>query len=60
MKTEQFDFEAFKPIAKERLKAGKGLPGSEGVFSPLMKRILEEALENELEVHINSVEGNTK
>lgn len=36
----------------QRLKAGKGFLGCEGVFPPLIKSFLEEALEGELEAHI--------
>lgn len=52
MENKEFDFEAFKAEAMERLKAGKGLLGTEGAFTPLIKSFLEEALEGELEAHI--------
>lgn len=52
MKDKEFDFEAFKEQAMQRLKDGKGLVGSEGAFTPLIKSFLEEALQGELEQHI--------
>lgn len=48
MESKEFDFEAFKAEALERLKARKGLLGSEAAFTPLIKSFLEEALEGEL------------
>jgi len=54
MESVPFDFEAFKKEAMERLKAGKGLLGTEGAFTPLIKTFLEEALEGELETHIDT------
>lgn len=52
MKETEFDFEAFKKDAIQRLKDGKGLSGAEGAFTPLIKNFLEEAMEGELEDHI--------
>lgn len=36
---ENFDFEKFSRDAIEKLKQGKPLTGSEGVFTPLLKII---------------------
>jgi len=52
MEEQKFDFEAFKERAKAQLKAGKGLLGSEGAFTPLLKNFLEEVLQGELEAHL--------
>lgn len=61
MEDKKFDFEAFKKEAMEKLKAGKGLSGSEGAFTPLIKMFLEEALEGEIEEHLQEKEkGNRK
>lgn len=38
------DFEAFKKQAATRLKKGETLLGKDGVFTPLIKEFLEEAL----------------
>ncbi|MBL7927969.1 MAG: transposase [Bacteroidia bacterium] len=47
-----FDFEKFARETAEHLKSGKPMVGSEGVFTPLLKRILEAALEGEQEAHL--------
>ena len=52
MSEKNFDFESFKKEAIEKLKAGKGLTGSEGAFTPLLKNILEELLKGEVEEHL--------
>ncbi len=57
----KFDFEAFEQEAIEKLKAGKGLTGSEGVLTPLIKRFLEASLEGEMESHLlNEEEPNRR
>ena len=59
----KFDFEAFKKDAIEKLKQGKKINGSDGVFQPLLKHFLEAAMEAEIEVHLNRDEresGNRK
>jgi putative transposase len=56
MEKQSFDFEAFKKQAATRLKSGESLLGKDGVFTPLLKEFLEEALEGELEAHIEQVE----
>lgn len=50
---EKFDFEAFAREAAEQLKAGKPMVGSDGVFTPLLKKIIEASLEGELDAHLN-------
>lgn len=47
-----FDFESFSKSAIEKLKQGKPLTGKEGVFTPLLKMILEASLESEASDHI--------
>lgn len=51
-----FDFEAFKKQAAARLKSGETLLGKDGVFTPLLKEFLEEALGGELEAHVDQAE----
>lgn len=61
MEKEKFDFEKFKKDAIAKLRASKGLSGSEGAFTPLIKSFLEEAMQGEIEEHIsNSEEANRK
>lgn len=52
MEKKKFDFETFKAEAISKLKAGKGLTGEQGAFTPLLKSFLEEALKGEIEDHI--------
>ena len=47
-----FDYESFEEDAIEALKSGKPLTGKDGIITPLIKRILEAALEGEIEVHL--------
>lgn len=52
MESEKFDFEAFAKQAAELLRQKKPLTGKDGVFTPLLKKILEAALEGELDAHL--------
>jgi len=47
-----FDFERFKQEAMEGLYAGKKAGGTDGVFAPLMKHLLESMLDGELNNHL--------
>ncbi|MBF0463788.1 MAG: IS256 family transposase, partial [Nitrospirae bacterium] len=49
----EFDFVSFEQEAIKQLKSGKPLSGKEGVITPLIKRILEAALEGELDNHLS-------
>ena len=53
METEKFDFEAFKEEAISKIRAGKGLVGVEGAFTPLIKSFLEEAMKGEIDDHLS-------
>jgi transposase-like protein len=50
---EQFDFNQFQEEAIQKLKSGQALTGKDGVMTPLIKQILEAALEGEMEAHLN-------
>jgi len=52
MDNEKFDFEKFAKEASESLKLGKPLTGTDGIFTPLLKKILESSLEGELDSHL--------
>jgi transposase-like protein len=56
MKTE-FDFKKFSEEAIEKLQQGKPLSGKDGVFTPLLKMILEASLEAEVNQHINETKS---
>jgi putative transposase len=54
----KFDFEEFSKKAIEDLQKGKPLTGTEGVFTPLLKMILEASLQGELENHLKDTKPN--
>ena len=51
-KEEKFNLKDFKTEARKRLLAGDDLLGKEGVLTPLIKDLLEESLEGELDAHL--------
>lgn len=53
----EFEFESFYREAIEKLKQGKPLTGSEGVFTPLLKMILEASLEGEAADHLKDTKS---
>ncbi len=53
MTEEKFDFEEFSKKAAKRIQKGKSLTGKDGVLTPLIKRVLDAALEGELEDHLD-------
>lgn len=50
---EQFDFIQFQQDAINKLKSGQLLTGKDGVMTPLIKQILEAALEGEMASHLS-------
>lgn len=52
-KKEKFDYDALKRKTLEQLRSGKSLFGKDGAFAPLLKDILEAALEGEIEGHLD-------
>jgi putative transposase len=50
---EQFDFIQFQQDAINKLKSGQPLTGKDGVMTPLIKQILEAALEGEMASHLS-------
>lgn len=48
-----FDFNQFQKEAIDKLKSGQSLTGKEGVLTPLIKEILEAALEGEMDAHLS-------
>ncbi len=49
-----FNFEEFSQKAIADLKQGKPLTGTEGIFTPLLKMILEASLQSEMQSHIDT------
>lgn len=60
MEEKKFDFEAFVKQAGEQLRSGKPLTGADGVFTPLLKQIIEASLEGELDDHLQETRKETK
>jgi putative transposase len=54
---ENFNFEEFEKEAVERLKQGEDLTGKDGIMTPLIKKILERALEAELAQHLEGADA---
>lgn len=50
---EHFDFKQFQQEAITKLKSGQPLAGAEGVMTPLIKQIIEAALEGEMDAHLS-------
>ncbi len=48
-----FDFNDFKTEALSQLKLGQSLTGKDGILTPLIKELLEAALEGEMDAHID-------
>ena len=55
-----FDFDAFAKRAAEELKAGKPMVGRDGVFTPLLKHLIEASLEGELDAHLDKTRKSQK
>ena len=53
---EPFDFDAFKQEAIKGLYAGQPINGEKGIFAPLLKQLLEAALEGEMAAHLDQEE----
>ena len=49
---EEFDFERFKEEVMRGLYEGKKMSGTDGVFAPMLKHLLESMLEGELDHHL--------
>jgi hypothetical protein len=49
-----FDFNAFEEDAIKPLYDGKPASGKDGIITPLIKRILERAMQGEMEGHLNT------
>ncbi len=49
---DHFNYNEFKAEAIEKIKSGQPLTGKGGILTPLLKELLESALEGELESHL--------
>ena len=49
---EKFNLDEFSKKLAEQIRNGKGLTGKDGALTPLLKKVIEAALEGELDEHI--------
>jgi transposase-like protein len=56
----KIDWEGFEKAALEKLKNGEKLGGKDGVMAPLIKHLLETALDAELENHLEEDKAKNK
>lgn len=57
MKKEEFDFEKFSREVQQGLREKKPMLGQGGLFTPLIKKFLEAALEGEMESHLEQIQA---
>ena len=55
----KFNLEDFKKEAAKKIREGKGLTGKDGALGPLLKEILEAAMEGEMDQHLKETKENT-
>ncbi|MFI5344617.1 MAG: IS256 family transposase [Chlamydiales bacterium] len=60
MKKRQKELTEFEQQIADQIKAGKPLTGEDGIFTPMMKRILEAMLQAELSSHMETTAGPEK
>ena len=60
MNTKKIDFNQLKQEAIYRLRNNAELSGNDGVFTPIIKAVIEEALEQELQEHLEQGEGKNR
>ena len=58
--TKKINWEEFSKEAAKQIRSGKTLTGKDGVFTPLIKEILEAAMEGELDEHLEETRGKEK
>ena len=59
MKESEFNFENLKKKVAEQLREGKSLTGKEGALTPLLKELIEAAMEGELDDHLKETRERT-
>jgi len=59
-KPDSFDYENFEKEAIAKLRAGKGLTGPEGALTGMIKRILQAALDGEMDEHLDDDQPNRR
>jgi transposase-like protein len=57
---EKFNLEDFKKEVAKKIKEGKGLTGKDGALTPLLKDIIEAAMEGEMDEHLKETKEETE
>ena len=57
---EEMNMDEFQKRAAELIRQGKPLTGEGGIFTPLIKQVLEAAMEGEMDAHLSEIKANTK
>ena len=57
---EKFNLEDFKKEVAKKIKEGKGLTGKDGALTPLLKDIIEAAMEGEMDQHLKETKENAE
>jgi transposase-like protein len=57
---EKISLEEFRKQAAEQIRLGKPITGDGGIFTPLIKQILEAALEGEMDEHLEQTKGSNR
>ena len=57
---EKIEWEEFSKRAAELIREGKPLTGEGGIFSPLIKQVVEAAFEGELDSHLTETRKESK
>lgn len=56
---EDFNLEDFKKEVAKKIREGKGITGKDGALTPLLKEILEAAMEGEIDQHLKETKEGT-
>jgi putative transposase len=56
----KFDFEEFSKELAAQIRGGKPLTGQDGAFTPLLKKVIEAALEGEMDQHLKQTKEATR
>ncbi len=55
----KLDFERLSKEIADQIRSGKPLTGKDGVFTPLIKQVIEAALEGEMDEHLRETQEST-
>ena len=58
--SKKFDFEEFSKELANQIRQGRPLTGEDGAFTPLIKKVIEAALEGEMDQHLKETKKTTQ